>query len=66
MSASVPCGFSMIWSTCASVPQTMRPQNWHCDLSLAITASRVRRHAAEQYPRSAAFGRDSRGLFAGL
>ena len=60
--ASVPSGFSMIWSTWASRPEARIPHIWHLPSSLEMTASLVRRHAAEQYPRSAAVGRGAFGL----
>jgi hypothetical protein len=47
-SASVPpFDFSKMWSM-SGLPVTSSPHNWQMPMSRAITASRVRRHAAEQ------------------
>ena len=54
--SSPPRLFSRTWSTCASRPETIRPQSRQALESRAMTASRVRRHAADAYPLAAAVG----------
>jgi hypothetical protein len=47
MASVPPFAFSTIWSM-SGEPTTSIPHNWQMPWSRAMTASRVRRHAAEQ------------------